>query len=466
MLDIFAPKSTILLLAFAIFALFSVSVTSQEPDPVASQTVPANAGDGHTKALDTKAALDAERQLSEIQNAITLSRQRTEQLRNEVAKMNGDRAQQNAALIAAAQRVKLAEIETGNIEKRLGDLLVKENEIRARLDGANSNVSSLLAALQRIGQNPPPALIIDPSDALNSARSAALLSAILPQLRQKTTAIIADLNQFSAVKQEVLKQKQQLSDRLSSLLEEQLRIATLIEARRRGVIRVNADINAQESQAEALAAEASSINQLIAALKQRIAAVNVAANAADAADAANAAKQQVPATQLSRQAMDIALANTKRTAPAVPFTSAKGFLVIPAAGVVVNSFGSEDGFGGISKGESIVTRAEAQIVAPVDGWVMYKGPYLNYGQIIIINPGQGYTILLAGLKTVSVELGQFVLMGEPVGTMGSRTIGQTVTTSAGVSRPTLYIELRNKDKPLDPASWWSTRSVQSPSQSG
>ncbi len=463
MLDIFAPKSTILLLVFGLFAVFSVSVTGQEPDPVASQTEAVSTGDGHTKALDARAALDAERQLNDIQSAITLSRQRTKELRDEVAKMNGDRARQNAALIAAAQRVKLAETQTSAIEKRLNALLIQENEIHARLDSADINVSSLLGALQRIGENPPPALIIDPSDALNSARSAELLSAILPQLRQKADAVIADLNQFTKLKQAVLDEKNKLSARLSSLLEEQLRIAILIEARRRGIIRVNANITAQERQAEALAGEASSINQLISALKQRIAAVNVAASAADAADAANA---KTPATQLSRQAMDIALANTKRTTPAVPFTSARGFLLLPAAGVTVNTFGSDDGFGGISRGTSIVTRAEAQVIAPVDGWVMYKGPYLNYGQIIIINPGQGYTILLAGLKTLSVELGQFVLMGEPVGTMGSRTIGQTVTTSAGVSRPTLYIELRKQDKPLDLASWWSRRASQSPSKSG
>ncbi|HHS83055.1 MAG TPA: hypothetical protein ENJ68_05985, partial [Devosia sp.] len=85
-------------------------------------------------------------------------------------------------------------------------------------------------------------------------------------------------------------------------------------------------------------------------------------------------------------------------------------------------------------------------------------PYLNYGQIIIINPGNDYTILLAGLSEVSVDLGQFVRLGEPVGTMGSRTVGQTVTTSAGVSRPTLYIELQNpNEEPVDPALWWSDK---------
>lgn len=168
--------------------------------------------------------------------------------------------------------------------------------------------------------------------------------------------------------------------------------------------------------------------------------------------------------QLSPETIEIALANTERTSPAVPFSAAKGYLLVPAAGVVVTEFGSNDGFGGISQGVSIATRAEAQVVSPSDGWVMYKGPYLNYGQIIIINPGQGHTILLAGLDEVSVDLGQFVLMGEPVGTMGSRTIGQTVTTSAGVSRPTLYIELRNQDVPLDPAPWWSRAVAQTQSQ--
>ena len=64
-------------------------------------------------------------------------------------------------------------------------------------------------------------------------------------------------------------------------------------------------------------------------------------------------------------------------------------------------------------------------------------------------------LLLAGLATVSVDIGQFVLMGEPLGTMGSQTIGRTVSTSAGVSRPTLYIEMRRDNEPVDPTGWWA-----------
>ena len=365
-----------------------------------------------------EAAAQAERELAEIQAAITLSSEKREELAKEIAEMEGDRTRQNAELIAAAQRVKLTEIEVGVMEENLTGLLGDEREVRARLESADTNIASLLAA-------------------------------ILPQLRSKAELVITDLNRLTELTEEVFNEKIQLTARLSTLQEEQLRIATLIEARKRGVVIVSAELQAQELEAEALAAEATSLNQLITSLKQRISAVTEAAAAAEAADVDS------PVTLLPPETIELALANTERTSPAIPFTSARGYMVTPAAGVVVTGFGENDGFGGIAQGISIVTRAQAQVVAPVDGWVMYKGPYLNYGQIIIINPGQSHTILLAGLETTTVELGQFVLMGEPVGAMGSRTIGQTVTTSAGVSRPTLYIEIRNEDVPLDPAPWWA-----------
>jgi septal ring factor EnvC (AmiA/AmiB activator) len=183
-----------------------------------------------------------------------------------------------------------------------------------------------------------------------------------------------------------------------------------------------------------------------------------------AAQATAAANAGADAPSLEPETIRLALANTERKEPAVPFAQAKGWLTMPSSGVRVIEYGAGDGFGGISQGLSVVTRAEATVVAPADGWVLYKGDYLNYGQIVIINTGQEYTVLLAGLASVSVEIGQFVLMGEPVGTMGSRTIGRTVTTSAGVTRPTLYIEMRKNNEPVDPTGWWAT--PETPTQSG
>lgn len=437
------------LLAFFALVLSLIVLMVRVPEVVA-QTSP------------DQAELEASAQLAEIQNAITISEQRREQLQAEIEQLQGDRARQSAALIAAAQRVKLTEIEVWDIEQRLGGLLESESLILNRLNSADIDISNLLAALQRIGKNPPPALIIDPSDALSSARSALLLSSILPQLRQKADLIISDLNQLETTKDQVLEEKQQLGARYASLLEEQLRIATLIEARKLGVVRVGADLAAEEALAEQLATEATSLSQLVETLKTRIAAISEAAEAAEKAglesgqSVLDQGDENPPG--LSEETIALALADTDRDSPAIPFAAIKGFLSAPAAGVVITEFGSNDGFGGISQGVSILTRADAQVVAPADGWVMYKGPFLNYGQIIILNPGGGHTILLAGLQNIDVQLGQFVLLGEPVGTMGSRTVGQTVTTSAGVSRPTLYIELRNQDQTLDPALWWNRQS--------
>jgi len=387
--------------------------------------------------------------LDAIEASINLSKERSDALKQEIADMEGDRTKQNAALIAAAQRVKLAEIEVADVEERLSDLIVSELEVRGRLDGADSQIANVLAALQRISLNPPPAIIVDPDDALGSARSAILIAAIVPQLRAKADAVTADLKRLTEIKQAALDEQSVLEANYSVLEEEQLRIATLIVARKQGVEVMTGQLQAEEQDAIALAARATSLKELIASLGERMTSVSTAAAASNS---------EADGVAMTPDAIQVALANTSRTEPALPFGQAKGYLTLPSNGVNVVEYGAGDGFGGISQGLSVVTRAQAQVVAPADGWVLYKGPYLNYGQIIILNTGQGYTALLAGLDTVSVDIGQFVLMGEPLGTMGSRTIGRTVTTSAGSSQPTLYIELRHDNEPIDPTGWWAAPS--------
>jgi len=404
---------------------------------------------------DPTAPISPQTSLEQIETSINVSREKSEALKREIEQMNGDRAKQNAALIAAGQRVKLAEIEVADVEERLGKLIAEELDVRGRLDGADSDIANVLAAIERIGRNPPPALFVNPSDALGSARSAILMSAIFPQLRAKADAVTADLKKLTEIKAAAIEEEAQLKANFSVLEEEQLRIATLIAARKQGVEIVSAELAEEERSATALAARASTLKELVGALSSRATAVAEANSRASLPATASGAKPD-----LGPDTIKLALANTSRTAPAVPFPSTKGYLSLPAGGTNIIDFGAGDGFGGISEGISMATRAEAQVVAPADGWVMYQGPYLNYGQIIILNPGDDYTILLAGLDKVSVNIGQFVMMGEPVGTMGSHTIGRTVTTSAGNSRPTLYIEMRRKNVPIDPSGWWAPEQTQ------
>jgi septal ring factor EnvC (AmiA/AmiB activator) len=400
---------------------------------------------------------DSATTLAELEASLSLSTERAAALKAEIEAMKGDRDKQNAALIAATERVKRAEADVAVVEQKIGDLIVQELDTRGRLDGADASISNVLAALERISRNPPPALIVDPSDALGSARSAILISAILPQLQAKADEVMADLNHLNKIKLDAQAEEANLKANFDVLEEEQLRIATLIAARKANEETATAALAAEEQEAALMAERAAQLKQTITDLGKQADAVATAAAATQSANSGNAPR-------LDRETVMMALANPERTEPAVPFASARGFLNMPVAGVNIINYGDGDGFGGISKGLSIVTRAQAPVAAPADGWVLYAGDYLNYGQIVILDVGQDHTILLAGLAAVNTKVGQFVRMGETLGTMGSRTIGRTVASSAGASRQTLYIEMRNKNTPIDPTGWWAAPT--NPTQSG
>jgi murein hydrolase activator len=137
--------------------------------------------------------------------------------------------------------------------------------------------------------------------------------------------------------------------------------------------------------------------------------------------------------------------------PAVPFYKARASLPLPAVGEQLIGFGERTQYGAPSQGLVIKTRHSARIVSPSDGWVVYAGEFRSYGQLLIINAGAGYHILLAGLTRIDVQLGQFVLTGEPVGSMPSPS-----WDGAGDNAPVLYVEFRNKGKPIDPSPWWAS----------
>ena len=394
---------------------------------------------------------DTQTQLAELESSLSLSKDKADKLKAEIDAMKGDRDKQNAALIAATERVKTAEADVAAVQNKIGDLIVQELDTRGRLDGADASISNVLAALERISQNPPPALIVDPSDALGSARSAMLISAVVPQLKAKADEVTAALNRLGEIKAAAQAQEASLRANFDVLEEEQLRIATLIAAQKQNQQTASVALADEQKAAADMADKAATLKTLIADLGKQAQAV---ATAADATATANATGKT---PKLDDDTVKLALANTARVQPAVPFASARGFLDFPVGrGVSVINYGDGDGFGGISKGLSVVTNAQAPVLAPADGWVLYTGSYLNYGQIVILDAGQDYTILLAGMASVDVKPGQFVLMGKTVGAMGSRTIGRTVATSAGAQRPTLYIEMRQKNVPIDPTGWWAS----------
>ncbi len=128
---------------------------------------------------------------------------------------------------------------------------------------------------------------------------------------------------------------------------------------------------------------------------------------------------------------------------------------MPVAGPVVREFGQTDDYGDVSQGITVATRSAAQVVSPTDGHVVFAGPFRTYGQLLILDAGDGYHVLLAGMNKIGVDVGQFVLAGEPVGAMGELRLASAEETSVGRKQPVLYIEFRKDGRSIDPTPWWS-----------
>ncbi len=365
-------------------------------------------------------------------------------LRGEIDRLGEDRRRLNQTMIETAARIRTAEQDISSIESRLDLLENAERGINGSLEARREVIAQVLAALQRIGRRPPPALLVRPEDALQSVRTAILLGAVLPELRNEAEVLVADLADLVRVRREAAVERARRATDLASLSEQRTRMGLLIEERQRRLAEVETELATARRRAMQLALQVDNLKDLIARLEANL--------DGPARAARNGEEARQPAETRSNLA---ALKDPGRLAPAIAFGSAKGMLPLPVNGVRTREFGAADSLGGAQKGMSVTARPGAQVTAPCDGWVVYAAPYRSYGQLLILNAGGGYHVLLAGMDRISVDLGQFVLTGEPLGVMGSS--GETSSgfgTSA--SQPVLYIEFRKDGLPVDPSPWWAT----------
>ena len=147
-------------------------------------------------------------------------------------------------------------------------------------------------------------------------------------------------------------------------------------------------------------------------------------------------------------------------ANAVAFGATKGLLPLPVSGTTLRRFGEDDGLGGNEKGLLLETKTDSIVAAPADGWIAYAGPYRSFGQLVILNAGGGYYIVLAGMERINVSLGQFVLAGEPVAVMGDGSTKTAAAIALGAARPVLYVEFRKDGTTIDPGPWWAKPELQ------
>ena len=555
------------------------AITTGSVDPSASPTV-----GGFSDRVATAApgaSIDAERskiledqrrrsaaELDAVAANIKLSEATVRSLDAEIATLaaDGDRIRQ--AMIEAAAAQKTISAGLAATEDRIDRLAVEEGTIKGSLRERRGVLAEVLAALERMGRKPPPALLVKPQDALGSVRSAILLGAVVPSIRNETQLLLADLHRLEKVRQSIDSEKTTFAAQMIRHREEEARLAKLFDEKQK-LEATHRERRASESaRAAELAGKAGDLQELIASLQadaesaraaedaarqaaaqaeatriaeaekaqaarleaaqkaaaaktaetQRLASLqkterlarDQAVEAARVADAekASRAKTPVPADEMQIAAangsgeprpteygsasvtasaaptelasleaddggsttpgadrapiasvtpqydLDTLRRETARLAPTAAFSTMKGRLSKPVAGRTVIRFGSEDDIGREATGMSISARAEDVVTAPADATVLYAGPFRSYGQLLILDAGDGYHVVLAGMDRIDVEAGQFVSAGEPVAMMGARRVASVAVAEFGALEPALYVEFRKDGKPVDPSPWW------------
>jgi septal ring factor EnvC (AmiA/AmiB activator) len=398
-----------------------------------------------TSAASPDAIKQREQELEATRTQQKNATELQQKLKADIAAIGQDRSKLNAQLIDIAAQVRGVETRIGDAEARLRPLDSREQQIRGSLDSRRSEIVEVLAALQRAGRRTPPALLVRPEDALQSLRTAMLLGSVVPELRGRAEKLSGDLTELIELRKTIASERDRLGVDRDKLRDDQTRLAALVDERQRKQSSAEKDLEAEGARAVLLSKQVDSLQGLIAKMEQDL------KSAAKAAATANL--QGAPATINGKPNL-AALKDRARLSPAIAFASAKGLFALPVNGTRIREFGGSDGAGGVEKGISLATRVGAQVTTPCDGWVVYAGPFRSYGQLLILNAGGGYHVLIAGMERISVNIGQFVLTGEPVATMGTTSqVASILATNA--SQPVLYIEFRKDGTPIDPGPWWA-----------
>jgi len=409
---------------------------------------------------------EAKKRLDETEQQLQSSRAKEQGLTQGISTLTEELARLNTELIEAGNRVQASEAKLSETEAKLAELTDQVNVIKSSITERKETIVKMLMAMQRMGRSPPPALVTRRDDALAVFRSAMLLADVFPELKYQADNLSHELEGMVSLETGIREQRdteKQETDRLAS---EQAGLDRLCQEKKVKLAQGEAEL-AQVKQSTAEQAQAvTDLNELIDKLDAQIAKVEVAQYDAEvAAERALREREQAQAlatpanesvVEIKPESTKLAFASPDRMKPAMPFEAAKGSLRLPAAGRRTKHFGDAEPAGGTARGISLQTRKEARITAPSDGWVVYAGAFRSYGQLLIINAGGGYHVLLAGMSRIDVGLGQFVLAGEPIAMMGNSAAPSQA--GADSSRPVLYVEFRKDGRPIDPDPWWAEAS--------
>lgn len=390
------------------------------------------------------AATVSKEELQQMEQKVQQQALEHKKLQAQATQINLELTEVSREMVNAAKKIQNSEERLSAMERQLETLKSDLAEAESGFTQEDDNLIKTLSALQNLALKPTEALFVQPLTPVEIIRSAMLLRETVPYLQENAERIRKELEAISRKKALVEKQFAQISKQKEILEKEHERMRALV--RKKSKIRNQVEIKSERAKrnVDKLASQAQDLRDLLTKLEQQRLEKQrkEEQRRREEARKAEEARRLAEKNNEEKQSADLnKFKPTVITGNRSSFKQAKGTLPLPARGQIVTSYGEQKVKGVSSKGIIIKTRDNAQVISPFDGTVIFAGPFRGYGNLIIIEHGEGYLSLLAGLNTIDVELGQMLLAGEPVGQMPDD--GDTK----------LYVELRKDNHPIDPMAW-------------
>ena len=390
-------------------------------------------------AQQTTSRLDE--RLKKVQEAIEKGRKKSSEL---------DRASedlQKKLLELQHDRVKIAitiretESHIFQLDNELRTLSKNEAEKLDFLSKRRDQFAQVIVALQRLSQLPPQAVIAYPTPPSDLIRTGILLRATVPRIERQASQIRDELVSLGHTRTQIANRKSELAKANILLKKRRLEVDQLSSSKAGARRMTLAARQVEAARLRRLTREAQTLRDLFDNLeKERL---------DRGLSNGRIIRQQQPDTTLSHMPRRLdpqSAMNSKPPLQTRPITTARGKLTFPVVGKINQLYGLRETTGETRKGIHIESRQGAQVVAPYNGRIVFAGPFRGYGQLLIIEHGQGYHSLLAGMARIQGLVGQWLLSGEPVGIMGTPLSG----------KPALYMEFRRNGQPVNPKPWLAT----------
>ncbi|MDD9706547.1 peptidoglycan DD-metalloendopeptidase family protein [Seohaeicola sp. SP36] len=298
---------------------------------------------------------------------------------------------------------------------------LREARLTRELQAREAEVAQLLGVLLSMGDRPSPTMLLHPAGPVGTARSGMILTDVTPALSARADELRTRLSEITTLR--ILQQNavETLQNGLNGVQEARTALSQAVADR--------TDLPRRFTEDPVRTAILIASTETLEGFASGLSEMTTDEDRADLPDISNL----------------------------------RGTLPLPVQGQILRRAGEADSAGITRPGLLVATRPRALVTAPTAATIRYRGPLLDYGNVMILEPQAGTLFVLAGLDVVYGGIGEVIPAGSPIGLMGGQDaeIGEILANSGngtGTGRPeTLYIEVRQDDAPVDPEAWFATR---------